>query len=779
MTRFTSILTIVTAALLPPAAAFAEDEATSLSYISYVERYATLRPAASKDSLDVVVNMPILAGDRLVTARGARVEVVLADGTTVWLDQFATLDFDALAFSRDKPAPRSVLYLADGTVALELPAEGLGDQSLRLDTPAGSLFLQRPGLYRLDLDGRRLTVQAFAGLAELPAGAGSTLLRGGQQAYLEGEAWSTRTLFEPRDEFWRWVSERRRPAAPSRTAEQVGSRVASRAAILDSYGDWVYIDTYWAWRPRVAVGWVPYSYGRWYWTPVGWTWISYEPWGWYPYHYGSWTYHPRHGWVWCWDWVWGPAWVYWFYSGSYIGWCPRGYYDYWYWNTYWHRYGPHFPHRWSQISLDFRGRIFLSDIDLRPWTVVPTRAFVEARLDRVRLAPERLRQELPRTPAYVRSGPLLTRELHPDPDSFAWEFQRGLREDNVPDLTRVLRREEGAGTGREPLPGVRMLPTRELVRTAGRIEPTDETQPGGLSRGGVGRTSRDSEWHREGGELPSRSLPPALGDRPSSSGEGIRNPVRRPERADPGRGEGEPPAAGDAPSSSYRAPERVNQRWRAPDSSAPAEQPRAPGRAVERPYPDRPRGEPSAPPAGSAGEDRRRVPERSAPPAVRPPVDSRPSQPDRSSPPPPVRPARESVRPAPPPPQGPESPPPMGHRSYHYDPAPGSGESAGTEFSTVRSRPRAFERPSGVSSGRWREAGVFSSQLRAEQEPAPAAPVRAPAAVPDVPRSSAPPPRYAPAQAPAPRTRSETKTLSPPLRALRPDAPHRPEVQDW
>ena len=142
-----------------------------------------------------------------------------------------TLDFDALAFSRENPAPRTVLYLADGTAAVELPADGLGDQSLRLDTPAGTLFLQRPGLYRLDLEGNILEIQAFSGLAELPAGAGSTLLRGGQQARAGGGTWITRALNEPRDDFWRWVMERRRPVAPSRTAEQVGSRVASRGGL--------------------------------------------------------------------------------------------------------------------------------------------------------------------------------------------------------------------------------------------------------------------------------------------------------------------------------------------------------------------------------------------------------------------------------------------------------------------------------------------------------------------------------------------------------------------
>jgi hypothetical protein len=79
MNRRAATVLAVAAVLGSGGLAFAGDEATSLSYISYLERYATIAPARGEEPIDAVVNMPVLAGDRIDTARGARLEVVLAD----------------------------------------------------------------------------------------------------------------------------------------------------------------------------------------------------------------------------------------------------------------------------------------------------------------------------------------------------------------------------------------------------------------------------------------------------------------------------------------------------------------------------------------------------------------------------------------------------------------------------------------------------------------------------------------------------------------------------
>jgi hypothetical protein len=96
---------------------------------------------------------------------------------------------------------------------------------------------------------------------------------------------------------------------------------------LSPYGTWVQLDGIgWCWQPRVVVvnrAWRPYCDGG-YWTysDAGWYWQSAYSWGWAPFHYGRWQLHPRCGWVWTPDRVWGPAWVLWRSEGSNCGWAP-------------------------------------------------------------------------------------------------------------------------------------------------------------------------------------------------------------------------------------------------------------------------------------------------------------------------------------------------------------------------------------------------------------------------------------------------------------------------
>jgi hypothetical protein len=485
-----SAITAVFAGLLVAAVACAGDDMTSLSYISYLERYATLQPGHGGESMDVVVNMPVLAGDRLDSSRGARVEVQLADGSTVWVDEFSTLDFDAIALSRDDSSSSTALYLADGAAAVEIPATASGAGPMRFDTPDGTVYLNRPGLYRIELNGTQIRVQTYSGMAEVPEGVGSAMLRSGEEAVVGQQGGIQKAaISDQSDDFWNWVQERRHVPTGA-TAQYVDARDASRAAVLDAYGNWVYVPTFssWMWQPRVSAGWVPYSDGRWYWTPVGWSWISYEPWGWYPSHYGSWYFDASFGWVWGFDSVWGPSWVDWIYTPGYIGWCPRGYYDWWYYHND-HDFGGgrggHRPGRWRDVSYDFSGRVRMGQIDPRPWTFVPTGQFSSRHIDRVRIEPNRfLRNGGANLEGYVRSGPLLTatpgRALGDrNIESF---FRAGAGVRDVPDLSSVLRREPRTGIrAATPLPTIRPTNTTDMA-----IGTREFVTRAGGARGGVG-----------------------------------------------------------------------------------------------------------------------------------------------------------------------------------------------------------------------------------------------------------------------------------------------------
>lgn len=434
------------------------DEMTSLSYISYLERYATLKPATQGETLDAVVNMPVLPGDRVETARGARMEIQLADGSTVWLDQFTTVDFDSIANSRGFSAPRTALYLAAGSIAVEVATKAT---SVLVNSPAGTIYLTRGGVYLLELEGDQLKVGAHRGAAELPAGMGSVLLRAGFAAWVADNEEIQRVEWRgDGDDFWQWVFERRMPPAQSQTARYV--QQAPRAYVLDIYGEWVYLSDLgsWGWRPRVSLTWVPYSYGRWYWTPAGWYWVSYEPWGWYPYHYGSWYFSVSFGWVWFYDPIWAPAWVHWIYTPGYVGWCPRGYYDWWWWQRGYRRHS--WPHRWSEVSFDFSGRVRLGHIDHRPWTFVPEDRFTYSHIERVRLDADRVLRSIGDREAIVRSGPL----VGPAPRDLGRpvELRELFREQTQREVTTYLRREVRGPVGEGMVPPVTR--TAEAVRGA-------------------------------------------------------------------------------------------------------------------------------------------------------------------------------------------------------------------------------------------------------------------------------------------------------------------------
>jgi hypothetical protein len=121
------------------------------------------------------------------------------------------------------------------------------------------------------------------------------------------------------------------------------------------------------WRPNVGSDWSPYSNGTWYYTPAGLTWWPYDPWGWYPFHYGNWFYDASWS-SWCWApaYVYSPGWVYWGYTGGYVGWCPVGWYSYYspWCNTYYKHWG------WTGrngVYLSVNGRFNSRNVDFRGW----------------------------------------------------------------------------------------------------------------------------------------------------------------------------------------------------------------------------------------------------------------------------------------------------------------------------------------------------------------------------------------------------------------------------
>ena len=124
-----------------------------------------------------------------------------------------------------------------------------------------------------------------------------------------------------------------------RSVEYLPPSLRDEAYALEENGRWETVPyegtERWFWRPRVAVGWSPFSVGRW----TDWygdqTWIPAEPFGYVTHHYGNWVY-VRNSWYWAPPVVsvrvglpflnigffWNPGRVSWIHRGTYVGWVP-------------------------------------------------------------------------------------------------------------------------------------------------------------------------------------------------------------------------------------------------------------------------------------------------------------------------------------------------------------------------------------------------------------------------------------------------------------------------
>jgi len=476
------LLAALLAAVAGPAMASEGDELTSLSYISYLERYATVQPATQQESIEAVINMPLAPGDRIDTAREARMEVMLADGNAVWVDEYATLSLDAVAFSRDSNADQTTLFLGEGTIMVEVSPHRLTDAPLRVDGRSATVYLNDAGLYRIQAlpsDGLRLEV--WEGLGEASTIAGGVLVRAQSAAMLSnGEVVGIEAAVSLGDDFAGWV-EQRRQVIRGDSSLYVDARYERQAAQLDNYGNWVYVgeQNTWAWQPTVGESWSPYTAGRWYWTQPGWSWVSYEPWGWLPYHYGSWQMAAGFGWVWSWHPFWSPAWVRWAWWPGFVGWCPHGSLWGWFWPSFGCCCGfPCNPHPGnpggggsepprrnaiprpgageggaarethraaatppSEVALDLRGRVRVAEMDRAGWNVISTRDFASPHLSRL-VQPGEVALRAASATGVVMSDPLTTQ-----PPSMARpsaELERVFRDverTTTQDITPIMARD--------------------------------------------------------------------------------------------------------------------------------------------------------------------------------------------------------------------------------------------------------------------------------------------------------------------------------------------------
>src|SRR5258706_3653260 len=435
MRKFTILLLAAIAAVALPS--YARDR--SHSYITYDDGDSSIRQSEDGRDVDTRLNMPVFPGDQITTGRRGRVEIHMADGNVIALDRSTSVQFKSILDSYDGDSEQTVVELHYGHVAIQRDDDTR--QLLRLDTANASYAASDIAIYAVEADTKghdRVTV--FDGSMEVRTPARTTRLREGEEAHVDDAGiYDLIASHNTADEFERWFNQRATKYSTA-SGRYLDRSLAYSEADLGSNGAWFFAANFggWCWRPHVAAGWRPYNNGYWRHSPGGvLVWVSYDPWGWVPYHYGRWAYEPAYGWVWLPGAADAPAWVYWMYGPSYVGWAPMGWYDCYapYYNW---AYRPYARARF-EIGFGFYGRVRVSDIDLRPWTFVTPDHIVSTRVDQAALTADAVRDRLRRGPggefATIGSGPA--------------RFTRADLRDPAAAVGNIIRRGIGSGTGKE------------------------------------------------------------------------------------------------------------------------------------------------------------------------------------------------------------------------------------------------------------------------------------------------------------------------------------------
>lgn len=304
--------------------------------VRHFEGAVNVQRAIAGETTEAMVNLPLDAGDRLWTDADGRAELVLPDGSLLWLDARTTIDVVSLAGAGGD----TIIRLWGGSVFLR---RSIADYDvptpLRIDTANASNVFDGRGVFRIDLDEEhRVWLSVFDGHAAIAAGGVAETVLAGERTYVEtstapAEVASFNTAEQ--DEFGYWQADRLATLAETEHyasgRDYVPANVTVHAADLERHGDWFYYDDFgsWAWRPTVgvSVGWTPYRHGRWMYGYGGWSWVSSSRWGWTTSHYGRWHHLPGYGWVWFPGRSYSPGWVSWAVGYGYVGWSPIGYYD--------------------------------------------------------------------------------------------------------------------------------------------------------------------------------------------------------------------------------------------------------------------------------------------------------------------------------------------------------------------------------------------------------------------------------------------------------------------
>ena len=307
--------------------------------ISLIEGDVQVRTEDTGEWVPASINMPVFDGDQIWVPEGGRTELQLRDGTFMRLDENSALEI--LTVEKDS----FQFYLTEGRSYANF--RGLKGSLLQIDTPDSSIRAYDRSNFRIETTQDGYTdISVYRGVVYAEDRDGRTSVNGGNTLSLREGTYAELSPLGPPDEWERWNRKRDLRFAEQRPPSRyLPDELQLYSSDFEENGRWVQVREYgYVWTPTVVVSaeWAPYRIGRWVWIGGDYVWVSYEPWGWAPYHYGRWAFISTIGWC----WVpptrgavyWGPGFVGWVRTPTYVSWVPLAPADIYYGHGY---YGPH------------------------------------------------------------------------------------------------------------------------------------------------------------------------------------------------------------------------------------------------------------------------------------------------------------------------------------------------------------------------------------------------------------------------------------------------------
>ena len=369
--------------------------------LSLIEGDAQIVVQDTTDWTEATINLPMNEGDRLWIPDNSRAELQIQGG--VYVRAGGNTALDILTVNHDS----AQFYVGLGHIYISNRRGGI--KTVQVDTPLSSVRSYDNSIMMIDISEEGVTeVSVLKGYVYAESRAGATQVTAGNTLTIWGENSAELAPIGSPDDWERWNIERdQRLNAWSESSRYLPDELHEYSSDFDNNGQWNYAGDYgYVWVPAVTTAnWAPYTYGRWVWIRGSYVWIDYDHWGWAPCHYGRWIFIPARGWC----WVppargavyWGPGYVGWTVTPSYVAWVPLApgeiYYGYGY-------YGP--------------GSVNVATVNIN--AVTANRTYANARVNNAVMVVQRDSFGTGRrVPVKVKENPFLERRRQPERDVIA------------------------------------------------------------------------------------------------------------------------------------------------------------------------------------------------------------------------------------------------------------------------------------------------------------------------------------------------------------------------